>query len=127
MKQQQYGKIVNIASVNAIVADKKDTFIRHSYNASKSAIIGLTKGMAASYAKYNITVNAIGPALFETEMTKDTLFKSKIFLEEYCNLNPSSRPGNRGEVNGTIIYLSSNASSYVQGQFIVIDGGGSIV
>lgn len=127
MKERKYGKIVNIASVNAIIADKSDIFIRHSYNASKSAILGLTKGMACSYARYGITVNAIGPALFKTGMTEDTLFKSEEFLNGYNMLNPSSRPGNDGELNGTILYLSSDASSYTQGQFIVVDGGGSIV
>lgn len=127
MKANKYGKIVNIASVNAVIADKSDTFIRHSYNASKAGIFGLTKGMAASYAQYGITVNAIGPGLFESEMTATTLFKSEQFLNIYNSLNPSSRPGKRGELNGTILYLSSDASSYVQGQLIVVDGGGAIV
>ena len=127
MKERGYGKIVNIASVNAIVADKSDVFIRHSYNASKSAVMGLTKGMAASYAQYGITVNAIGPALFESEMTSETLFKSEEFLAHYSHMNPANRPGNKGELNGTILYFSSDASSYVQGQFVVVDGGGSIV
>lgn len=127
MKEQGYGKIVNIASVNAVIADKNDMFIRHSYNASKSAVLGLTKGMAASYARYGITVNAIGPALFESEMTADTLFKSEQFLQMYNMSNPASRPGKRGELNGTVLYLSSDASSYVQGQFIIVDGGGSLV
>jgi len=127
MKEQEYGKIVNIASVNAVIADKNDAFIRHSYNSSKSAVIGLTRGMAASYAQYGITVNAVGPALFKSEMTKDTLFKSDEFLKKYSALNPSSRPGDKGEVNGTIIYLSSDASSYVQGQLILIDGGFALV
>jgi NAD(P)-dependent dehydrogenase (short-subunit alcohol dehydrogenase family) len=127
MKERGYGKIINIASVNAVIADKFDVFIRHSYNASKSAVIGLTKGMAASYAKFGITVNAIGPALFESEMTSGTLFKSEEFLSKYNAMNPAGRPGNRGELNGTVLYLSSDASSYVQGQFIVVDGGGAIV
>lgn len=127
MIMQQYGKIVNVASVNAIVADKSDMFIRHSYNASKAAVVGLTKGMACSYAKHGITVNAIGPGLFETGMTENTLFKSEEFLNGYNMLNPSNRPGRKGEVNGTVLYLSSDASSYIQGQFIVIDGGGSLV
>ena len=118
MKERMYGKIVNVSSVNAIVADKNDMFIRHSYNASKAAVIGLTKGMACSYARYNITVNG---------MTENTLFKSEEFLRGYNALNPSSRPGRHGEVNGTILYLSSDASSYIEGQFIAIDGGGSIV
>ena len=121
MKERMYGKIVNVSSVNAIVADKNDMFIRHSYNASKAAV------MACSYARYNITVNAIGPGLFETGMTENTLFKSEEFLRGYNALNPSSRPGRHGEVNGTILYLSSDASSYIEGQFIAIDGGGSIV
>lgn len=127
MKAQQYGKIVNIASVNAVIADKNDTFIRHSYNASKAAVLGLTKGMACSYARYNITVNAIGPALFETEMTANTLFKSDAFLQGYNMMNPAGRPAHKGELNGTVLYLSSDASSYVQGQFIIVDGGGSLV
>lgn len=127
MIRQNYGKIVNIASVNAVIADKNDMFIRHSYNASKSAVLGLTKGMACSYAKNGITVNAIGPALFETEMTEGTLFKSEQFLNAYNMQNPAGRPGKKGELNGTILYLSSDASSYVQGQFIIADGGGSLV
>lgn len=127
MKERGYGKIVNIASVNAVIADKNDMFIRHSYNASKSAVLGLTKGMACSYARYGITVNAVGPALFETEMTAGTLFKSEQFLQGYSAMNPAGRPGKKGELNGTVLYLSSDASSYVQGQFIVVDGGGAIV
>ncbi len=127
MKEKGYGKIVNVASVNAVIADKHDMFIRHSYNASKSAVLGLTTGMACSYARYGITVNAIGPALFESEMTSDTLFKSDKFLNAYNAMNPAGRPGARGELNGTILYLSSDASSYVQGQFIIVDGGGSLV
>lgn len=127
MKEQGYGKIVNIASVNAVIADKNDVFIRHAYNASKAAVLGLTKGMAASYARDGITVNAIGPALFESEMTANTLFKSEKFLQGYNMANPTGRPGNRGELNGTVLYLSSDASSYVQGQFIIVDGGASFV
>lgn len=127
MKENNYGKIVNIASVNAVIADKNDVFIRHSYNSSKAAVLGLTKGMAASYAKFGITVNAIGPALFESEMTASTLFKSEQFLAGYNMFNPTGRPGNKGELNGTILYFSSDASSYVQGQYVIVDGGSSIV
>jgi gluconate 5-dehydrogenase len=127
MIEQKYGKIVNISSVNAKIADKDDTFIRHSYNTSKSAVIGLTIGMAASYGKYGITVNSIGPGLFKSGMTENTLFKSEAFLESYSNQCPMGRPGAQGELNGTILYLSSDASSYVTGQFIVVDGGASLV
>jgi len=127
MKKQSYGKIVNISSINALLADKNDIFIRHSYNASKAAVLGLSKGMAASYAQYGITVNTICPGLFESEMTEGTLFKSDQFLTTYNLLCPTSRPAKRGELNGTILYFSSDASSYVTGQHIVVDGGLSIV
>lgn len=127
MIKQNYGKIVNISSINGLIADKDDVFIRHSYNASKAAVLGLSKGMAASYARYNITVNTVCPGLFESEMTANTLFKSEAFLNLYNHLCPANRPGRRGELNGTIIYFSSDASSYVTGQYVVIDGGTSIV
>lgn len=127
MKERGYGKVVNIASANAVIADKNDMFIRHSYNSSKAAVVGLTTGMAASYARYGITVNAIGPALFESEMTAGTLFKSEQFLNAYNAMAPAGRPGKKGELNGTILYLSSDASSYVQGQFIIVDGGVAII
>lgn len=80
-------------------------------------------GMATYYGKDNITVNAVGPGLFESEMTESTLFKSEDFLKMYSAQNPMSRPGKRGELNGPILFLSSEESSYVNGQFIVVDGG----
>ena len=127
MRERGYGKIVNIASVNAVIADKQDVFIRHAYNASKAAVLGLTKGMACSYARDGITVNAIGPGLFASEMTESTLFRSEEFLTAYNALNPAGRPGDKNELNGTILYLSSDASSYVQGQLILVDGGMALV
>ncbi|MDR2109285.1 MAG: SDR family oxidoreductase [Coriobacteriales bacterium] len=127
MRKQHYGKVVNTASINAIIADKEPTLWRHAYNATKAGVRGLTMGMAASYGVDNITVNSIGPGLFESEMTENTLFKHEPFMKMYNALTPFARPGARGELNGTIIYLSSEASSYVSGQHIVIDGGFSIV
>ncbi|MCC8034405.1 MAG: SDR family oxidoreductase [Rikenellaceae bacterium] len=127
MRRQKYGKIVNISSINATLADKNPALARHAYNASKAAVKGLTIGLAASYAGENITVNSIGPGLFESEMTENTLMKHEEFMKLYNFVNPSSRPGARGELNGTIIYFSSDASSYVTGQHIIVDGGFSIV
>jgi len=127
MKKQNYGKIVNTASVNAIIADKELALVRHSYNTTKAAVRGITMAMAATYMQNGITVNSIGPGLFESEMTINTLFKSEEFLKMYNYTSPAGRPGQRGELNGTIIYLSSDASSYVTSQHIIIDGGTSIV
>ena len=127
MRERRYGKIVNISSVNATLADKVPELWRHAYNASKAAVKGLTVGMAASYAADNITVNSIGPGLFESEMTENTLFRHEAFMQMYDTLTPASRPGAKGELNGTILYFSSQASSYVTGQHIIVDGGFSIV
>lgn len=127
MRDRHYGKIVNIASVNALIADKNPVLARHVYNTSKAAVLGLTLGMAASYGVDRITVNAVCPGLFESEMTQDTLFRNEEFLRMYNYSNPMSRPGRRGELNGTILYFSSDASSYVTGQHVVVDGGASIV
>lgn len=127
MRERRYGRIVNIASVNAVIGDKNPQLARHVYNASKAAVRGLTTGMAASYGLDNITVNSIGPGLFESEMTENTLFKHEDFMKMYNMLSPAGRPGRRGELNGTIVYFSSEASSYVTGQHIIVDGGTSIV
>ena len=127
MIEQKYGKIVNVSSVNAVIADKNDIFIRHGYNASKAAVLGLTKGMAASYGKYNITVNAVGPGLFKSEMTENTLFKSEAFLAGYNAQCPMCRPGKTGEVSGPVMFFSSDLSSYVTGQYVIIDGGSHLV
>lgn len=127
MEQQEYGKIVNVSSVNALVADKQEVFFRHSYNTSKAAVFGFSKGLAASYAQKGITVNTICPGLFESEMTAKNLFKSEAFLNGYNYTCPAGRPGRKGELNGTILYFSSDASSYVTGQYVVVDGGATIV
>ncbi len=127
MRERKYGKIINIASINAVLADKDPSLFRHSYNTSKAAVRGLTMGMAASHMQDNITVNSIGPGLFESEMTENTLFKHEPFLRAYNTISPAGRPGKKGELNGTIIYLSSAASSYVTSQHILVDGGFAIV
>lgn len=127
MRRGHWGRIVNIASVNAVVADKDPRLARHVYNTSKAAVRGLTLGLAASYGMDGISVNSIGPGLFESEMTETTLFANDQFLQMYNALNPMGRPGRRGELNGTIIYLSSEATAYVTGQHILVDGGGTLV
>lgn len=127
MREAKYGRIVNIASVNAAIADKPAVLWRHNYNASKDAVRGLTIGMAASYMAENITVNAIGPGLFESEMTENTLFKNEDFMNSYNAIVPASRPGKHGELNGPILFFSSDACSYVTGQYVPVDGGMTIV
>ena len=127
MKAQGGGKVVNIASINAVQSDKPIRLARHAYNATKAGVCGLTIGMAATYGVDNITVNSIGPGLFETEITETSLFKNPAYKQTFCETTPMARAGEHGELNGTIIYLSSDASSYVTGQYIIVDGGYAVV
>lgn len=127
MKKQKYGKIINTASINAVLYDRVPELLRHSYNTSKAALLGLTRAMAANYMIDGITVNAIGPGLFETEMTKETLFAHEGFMKAYNMQNPAGRPGKLEEVVGTVMYLASDASNYVTGTFILVDGGLTLV
>lgn len=124
MKERKYGKIINTASICGIVGSKHAPL--HAYNASKGGVINLTKGLATSLAQYGITVNGIGPALFETEMTKGSLFEGNN-LKLYNQVCPVGRPGNPGELNGAAIYFASDASSYTTGQTLFVDGGWSSI
>ncbi|MNI91860.1 Gluconate 5-dehydrogenase [compost metagenome] len=73
-------------------------------------------------APYGITVNAIGPSLFRTEMTQAALYQDR-FLDMYIAQCPAGRPGNPDELNGAAIYFASDASSYTTGQTLYVDGG----
>ncbi|SFC21056.1 SDR family NAD(P)-dependent oxidoreductase [Clostridium uliginosum] len=124
MIDQKYGKIINTSSIFGIVGSASAHL--HVYEASKGAVINLTKGMAASWAQYGITVNSIGPSLFKSEMTEHTLFVDS-FLKMYNAVCPSHRPGKEGELNGAVIYFASDASNYTTGQILFVDGGWSAI
>ena len=92
------------------------------YAASKGGIRMLTKGMATDWAKYNIQVNGIGPGYFKTDMTKP-LYENPEFDSWLCGRTPSNRWGETEELLGALLFLSSSASSYVNGQMVYVDGG----
>ncbi|CQR54003.1 SDR family NAD(P)-dependent oxidoreductase [Paenibacillus riograndensis] len=120
MKERRYGRIINMASICGMTGSK--SFPLHAYNASKGAVLSITRGMGASLAPYGITVNAIGPSLFRTEMTERALYQDS-FLQLYNAQCPIGRPGNPEEINGAAIYFASDASSYTTGQTLYVDGG----
>lgn len=124
MKERKYGKIINMASVCGLVGSKAIPL--HAYAASKGAVVQLTRAMGASFAQDGITVNAIGPSLFRTDMTEAALFKDD-FLNLYNELCPAGRPGNPEELHGAALYFASEASSYTTGQTLFVDGGWSAV
>ena len=121
---QKYGKIINLGSIHSAVAMPN----RHlnAYCASKGGVLMLTRALANEWAKHNITVNAIGPAYFQSEMTgaamRDPAFENAV--RTYC---PMARTGREGELDGAVIYFASDASSYTTGQFLCIDGGWTAV
>ncbi len=122
MIEQNYGKIVNIGSLhsNTVINAAVETI--SAYCTSKGAVQMLTKSLAAEWAKYNITVNAIGPAYFPSEMTAGATSNDgfKQFVGMRC---PMGRFGRDGELDGALIYFSSDASSYTTGQLLNVDGG----
>lgn len=121
---QNYGKIINIASMHAAVARMGGTM--SAYCATKGGVAMLTKALANEWAKHNITVNAIGPAYFESEMTARVLSTEAFsdLVKTYC---PMGRVGREGELDGAILYFASDASSYTTGQLLLVDGGWTTV
>jgi NAD(P)-dependent dehydrogenase (short-subunit alcohol dehydrogenase family) len=112
------GRIINISSVAGHHAFANSA----AYNSSKGAIIQLTKTLALDLAKKGINVNAICPGIFVTPMTKD-LLKSKQMKQTMKNSVPKARAGKAEELGGLIVYLASDASEYMTGSIISIDGG----
>lgn len=118
MIKQKSGKIINISSIAGISGYATSV----PYSSSKGGIILLTKTFAAEWGEYNINVNAICPGVFSTDMTEDYL-ESEEFVENIKANVPLKRHAEPDELIGTVVYLASEASSYVTGHAIVIDGG----
>ena len=112
--------IINIASVQGIVAGHP--LGGAAYSASKGAIIALTRELAGQWGRRNIRVNALAPGWFHTEMNDDLFAddRSSRFVDRNTMLN---RPGDVAELDGALLFLASDASSYVTGQILVVDGG----
>ena len=113
------GSIINIASIMGITGQSNGPV---AYQASKGAVINLTRNLAASWADRNVRVNAIAPGWFPSEMTAGW-FAVPEFLERFVNEAPMGRIGNPDELKGPLLFLASEASSFVTGQTIAVDGG----
>jgi NAD(P)-dependent dehydrogenase (short-subunit alcohol dehydrogenase family) len=123
MLKAKSGAIVNVASVAGL---KSSTHGPHfaGYAASKAGLMGLTRDLAASWGPDGIRVNAIAPGFFHSRLADPVIG----FVEPSIRQrNPIPRVGNAGEIKGAVVFLASNASSYITGQIIVIDGGSTIV
>ena len=116
----KYGRIINIASMYGLVGNKVAP--ASPYHAAKGGVVNLTRGLAAEWGKYGITVNSICPGYFYSPLTKETL-DSDFFQANAQTMIPLSRYGNEGELDTAAIFLSSPCSAYVTGIALPVDGG----
>lgn len=120
MVERGSGSIVNVASISGLVAgDGPDT---PSYAASKGAVVNLTRELAVRWAPRGIRVNAVAPGWFLSEMTAETL-ASESGRRFVAERTPLGRPGRPEQLDGALLFLASDASGYVTGHTLVIDGG----
>jgi NAD(P)-dependent dehydrogenase (short-subunit alcohol dehydrogenase family) len=116
------GSIVNVASINAFRSE--DRYPLAGYVASKAGVVGLTRELAAQWGQHGIRVNAIAPGYFPTEMTGLLEDQEQVaWIRAHTALG---RPAEISELDGTLLFLATRASSYLTGQTLVVDGGWSV-
>ena len=119
MLKNQNGSIINIASIAGITSSANGPFYA-GYAASKAGLIGLTRELAASWGRKGIRVNAIAPGFFHSRLADAVI---DIYERSIQETNVIPRIGEEGELKGAAVFLASDASSYITGQTIVVDGG----
>jgi len=120
MIERRRGSIINIASMSALIVNRPQC--QASYNTSKAAVMHLTRSLAAEWAQYNIRVNAISPGYMGTAMARP-YFDDPQYGGVWLANTPMRRPGEPEELGPLAVFLASEASSFVTGANIVIDGG----
>jgi NAD(P)-dependent dehydrogenase (short-subunit alcohol dehydrogenase family) len=118
---ERSGSIVNIASIWGLVA--MGAIPDAAYAASKGAIVNLTRQLGAEWARRGVRVNAIAPAWFPSEMTGTSMFGDENALRWIQRNTPMGRGGHEHEIDGALLFLASDASSYVTGVTLPVDGG----
>ncbi|MDA4129960.1 MAG: 3-oxoacyl-ACP reductase FabG [Thaumarchaeota archaeon] len=119
MKENGWGRIINVSSIVGLVSPP-DFMNTVGYTASKGGIISLTRELAIKMATNNIVVNAIAPSFFPTKMTSAFIEK---FGDRMIDQSPMKRLGEDDDLKGVVVFLASEASRYVTGQVLAVDGG----
>jgi gluconate 5-dehydrogenase len=122
MLKRQSGCIINVASIAGLHASVNGPHYV-GYASSKAGLMGLTRELAGTWGRQGIRVNAIAPGFFPSRLTEAVLPKAEAGLKANC---PIPRAGIAGELKGVAVFLASDASSYITGQVIVVDGGRTI-
>jgi gluconate 5-dehydrogenase len=117
------GKIVNVASVAAFGGAPPELMDAVAYNASKGGVVALTRDLAVKWARHGITVNAIAPGWFPTDMSRVLLDR---FGDKILERIPLARFGGADDLKGALLLLASRASDYITGQTLIVDGGQSV-
>jgi NAD(P)-dependent dehydrogenase (short-subunit alcohol dehydrogenase family) len=123
MMKQRKGKIINMASVGGMCGTHRKAV---AYDSSKAGVINLTRSLAVEWGKHNIHVNAIAPGLIESDLTRERL-QDHAFSEFFMERIPLGRIGQPEDLVGLVLFLSSEASNWITGQTIVIDGGQTLL
>ncbi len=124
MIPRKYGKIINIASIAGLVGTDPGFMPTIAYNSSKGGVVNFTRALGAEWANYNITVNAIAPGVFPSKMSKGMIDQSEKYI---LGQTPMRRLGGDEDLKGVAVLLASDASAYMTGQIIAVDGGFSSI
>ncbi len=122
MLKRQYGRIINIASIAGLHASVNGPHYA-GYAATKAGLMGRTRELAAPWGRSNIRVNAIAPGFFHSRLADPAIPLAEPSIKAS---NPIPRVGNAGELKGVAVFLAADASNYITGQVIVVDGGRTI-
>jgi NAD(P)-dependent dehydrogenase (short-subunit alcohol dehydrogenase family) len=122
MLKRRYGRVVNVSSIAGLKSSVKGPHYA-AYAASKAGMMGLTRELAASWGRHNIRVNAVAPGFFHSRLADPAIPLAEPDIKAF---SPIARVGEPGELKGVVVFLVADASNYITGQVIVVDGGRTI-